>query len=187
MLVIQQTEKIASGLREYMDKICFRFKNSDETGEYIEAKPKVYSFVYDDDDPGHIKTPSILVQLTGLNDDVASYLLYVCVCNPAIQDQEITTPVEGKENVYKYNDGDSINSDGVRYDLYKSCLQLGEQAFICLKKMNNDNFHIENIELSPPSPFMDKFPYCDCTISFDCRVENVRSFTVNNTEIYKYL
>lgn len=189
MLVIQQTEQIAYELQKYMDKLCFRWKDSDNTTQYKEVKPTVYPFVFDDvTDDLPINTPSILVQLTGLNDDgTASYLVYVCVCNSAIQDKEITKPVEGKENVYKYDNGNSINSACVRYELYKSCLLLGEQVFLSLKKMNNCNYHIVNVELSPPSPFLEKFPYCECSISFDTEIPNVKTFSINNTDIHKYL
>jgi hypothetical protein len=189
MLVIQQTEAIVAELQKRMDELCFRWKSSDSLSEYDEAKPFVYTFVFDDttnDLP--IKTPSILVQLTELDGDgKASYLAYVCVCHPAVMDKEITTPVKGKDGIYTYNDGKNIDSAGVRLELYKYCVMLGEQVYLALKRMNNSSYHITDVVLNTPSPFLDKFPYCECTVAFNTKVPDIRAFSINESEIRKYL
>lgn len=189
MLIIQRTEQIANELQKYMNNICFRFKNSDDTTEYNEVKPTVYSFTFDDDtESTPLKTPSVLIQFTGLNaDNIASFLVYINICNPALQDKEIVVPVEGKTNVYKYLDTDNINTSSVRLNLYKSCLMLAEQVYIALGKMSNSSQNITNIELQPPSPYLEKFPYCECTITFDSEIPNAKSFCINNTYVQKYL
>lgn len=164
------TEKIQSELQKRMDALTFRWKGSDDTSDYVEQKPKVYAFTYDDlsnDMPMY--TPSVLIQIMNVDDSgLASFLIHVCVCNPAKQDKEITEPIEGTDNVYKYNDGDDIDSAGVRSELYRACLMLGEQVYLAIKKMGNDSdTSISNVNLDTPNPYLQNFPYCECTVSFN--------------------
>ena len=89
--------------------------------------------------------------------------------------------------MFKYNDGDDIDTSGVRLALFKSCVMLGEQVYLALKKMSNINQNLTDIELQPPSPYMDKFPYCECTVSFNSELPTVESLSINNTDVQRYL
>lgn len=162
------TEKIKDALQKRLDTLTFRWKGTDGTESYIERKPKVYAFTYDDLSNGlPIYTPSVLVQPMSIDDTgSASFLVHVCICNPAKQDMEITEPAEGTENVYVYRDGDGIDSEGVRSELYRACLMLGEQVYLALKKMAGDGDAVSGVMLDTPNPYMQDCPYCECTVAF---------------------
>lgn len=197
--IVLKTQSIADKLQEAMNKITLRWKNSEDTSEYGEAKPTVYAFTYDDlngDFP--LNTPSILVQLMSLNDDgVCSYIVYCCVCNPALQAKEMTYPVEGSENTYQYGDNSfpdddedetnnvSIDSACVRSDLYKACLMLAEQVYIAIKKMSNDDESIHDVILETPNPYMENFPYCEALVKFQSNLSIVN--TKINTSLWDML
>jgi hypothetical protein len=189
MLVIQRVEEVVEALQKSMDKITLKWKDSDATDEYCEAKPTVYAFTYDDlTDNLPIKTPSVLVQFMGLSDSgIASFLVHVCVCNPALQDKEITTPSKENPDLYVYGTGDDISSSHIRSELYKSCLMLGEQVYLTLKRMGNCKQSISNVELDPPSPYLDKFPYCECCVSFESEIVQTSMFDKIDTDVIKYL
>lgn len=171
-------ENISSELQKRMNAVTLKWKYSDSTESYNEAKPAVYAYTYDDLQDGMpLKTPSILVQCMSLNPDgIASFLIHICVCNPAKQDKEITEKVEGYNDVYQYGGGDGIDSAGVRSELYRACLMLGEQVYLALSRMSNTNLAISNINLETPSPYLENFPYCECSISFDfeCNQTNTK-------------
>jgi hypothetical protein len=118
---------------------------------------------------------------------LASYIVHICVSYPSIQDKEITTPIEGQTNVYTYGTGDNIDSSGTRSELYKAALLLGEQVYNILGKIANTDFRIRNLSLQTPSPYMESFPYCDCTVSFD--LETVKESTESklSTKVSQYL
>ena len=189
MLIIQRVEEIAQALSRDMDKLTIKFKSSDATDSYKEATPKVYSFTYDDlDGSMPLNTPSVLVQFMGMDsNDVASFLVHVCICNPALQDKEIVNPLEGQEGVYEYQQTDGIDSARVRSELYRACLMLGEQVWLSLKRMSNINQSISNLEFNPPNPYLENFPYCDCTISFESEITCSKMFGLNNTDVSKLL
>lgn len=189
MLIIQRVEEIVSALQKSMDNITLKWKNSDSTESYCEAKPTVYAFTYDDlSEYMPLNTPSVLVQVMGLDDSgIANFLVHICVCNPALQDKEITTPVKDNPDLYEYGTSDDISSSRIRSELYRTCLMLGEQVYICLKKLGNCNQSISDVELNPPSPYLEKFPYCECTVSFNSEIVESKMFSVNNTDISKYL
>ena len=197
--VILKTQAIADKLQTAMNAVTLRWKNSDDTEVYGEAKPKVYAFTFDDlngDFP--LKTPSILVQLMSVDDNgVCSYIIYCCVCNPALQAKEMTYPVEGSENTYHYGDSTfpdddedetnnvSIDSACVRSDLYKACLMLAEQVYIAIKKMSNDDESIHDVILETPSPYMENFPYCEALVKFQSNLSIVN--TKINTSLWDML
>ena len=189
MLIIQLTREVVESLQKRMDNITLKWKNSDSADEYEEAKPTVYAFTYDDlSEYMPIKTPSVLVQVMGLSDDgVASFLVHVCVCNPALQGKEITTPVKDNPDLYEYGTSDEISSSHIRSELYEACLMLGEQVYLALKKMSNSKWSISNVELNPPSPYLEKFPYCEATVSFSSEIVQSRMFSINNTDVSKLL
>lgn len=182
--VVTLTESIRFDLSEKINKISIRFKSSDNTDEYIETKPKVYAWTYDDLSAGYpLHTPSILVQLVNVNDDMsADYIVHVCTCNPALQDKEITTQDNVNPDLYKYGTSDDINTSNIRSELYKSCVELGEYVLICIKQMSNDNYSFNNITLDTPSPYMDDFPYCQCSISFTANKSHMQSSI--NTKVW---
>ena len=189
MLIIQRVEEIVQALQHSADKITLRWKNSDSTDEYAEAKPKVYAFTYDDlseDMPLH--TPSILVQVLSLDDEgVAEFLVHCCVCNPALQDKEITHSVKDNPDLYEYDTGDDISSSHIRSELYRVCLMLGEQVYLAIKRMGNCNQNISNVELQPPSPYLAEFPYAQCTVSFTSEIVQKSMFDKVNTDVAKFL
>lgn len=187
--ILTITESIAAELQNHLNKTCFRWKDSDSTTSYAETKPKVYAFTYDETNgTAPLHTPAILVQIMSIDPTgLASYIVHVCISYPSIQDKEITTQVEGYNNLYQYGSKDDIDSAGTRSALYKAALLLGEQVYKTLGKMSNNDFRIRNIVLNTPSPYMEQFPYCDCTVSFD--LETVKESTESklNTKVSQYL
>ena len=166
--IVSLVECIKNDLQKKIDNISIRFKGSEDTGEYIERKPKVYAWTYDDLNGGYpLHTPSILVQLiSDTNDESADFIIHICVCNPALQGKEITTQVDGYEDLYKYSDSENIDSSNVRSELYKATVELSEYVLVSLKKLSYDNYSLNSIVLDTPSPYMDDFPYCQSSISF---------------------
>ena len=189
MLVIQRVKEIVDELQKRMDALSFRWKDSDSTDEYGEMKPTVYAFTYDDlTENMPVKTPSVLVQFMGLDDaGTASFLVHVCVCNPALQGKEITTPLKENPALFEYGTGDDISSSNVRSELYKFCLILGEQVYLALKRMGNCRQNVGNVEFTPPSPYLDKFPYCECTVGFTSDIVQTSMFDKIDTDVAAFL
>lgn len=187
MSMITRTDAIVSALQSRMDDLTFRWKGGADTTEYTEKKPHVYAFTYDDISNGlPLHTPSVCVQLLSVDEyGIGKYLAHICVCNPALQDMEITRPIEG-ENAYEYDSGDDIDSARVRSELYRFCLLLGEQVYIALKRMGSTNQDIRSVELNTPSPYLADFPYCECTVSFESDVLNIIE-TTDRTELENML
>ena len=180
------TESISDALKTALNDVTLNFKSSESTDSYVEAKPHVYTWTYDDvSNNMPINTPSVLVQMISMENDTIDYIVHVCVCNPALQDKEITNVIEGETDVYKYNDGDNIDSSGVRSDLYKSCVMLAECVFNALGRMNNSNFSLSEVHLDTPSPYLDNFPFCECSVSFTASKANTE--TKINTKLWEYL
>lgn len=165
--VVSLIESIKSDLQKKIDGISIRFKGGEDTNEYIEKKPKVYAWTYDDLNGGFpLHTPSILVQLINdTNDETAEIIIHICVCNPALQDKEITSLIEGQTNIYQYSNGIDIDSSNVRSELYKATVELGEYVLCAVKKMSNDSYSFNDVVLDTPSPYMEDFPYCQCSVS----------------------
>lgn len=185
--VVTLTESITEALQAKMDEITLRFKSRADTDEYVEEKPKVYSWTYDDLVDGMpLHTPSVLVQLTGVDDDEsADYTIHVCVCNPATQAKEMTNPVQGYDDLYQYSEGEDISSATVRSDLYRSCVMLAEQVLIAIKRLSNDFYSFHDVEMETPSPYMQDFPYCQCSVNFIAKKSNVQSQI--NTKVWDML
>lgn len=197
--ILIKTQSIADKLQVLMDGITIKFKSSDNTNEYIEKKPKVYAFTYDDLNGDYpLDTPSVLVQFLSMDDSGScSFCIYCCVCNPAYQSKEITYPLPGSEDTYIYGgktfpdnndnplDDISIDSACVRSDLYKSCLMLGEQVFIAVKRMSNDDESISDVSLESPNPYMSEFPYCECIVKFTANLSMANSKI--NTKLWDLL
>lgn len=175
--IVSLTESIKADLEKKVEKISIRFKGGEDTDEYIEKKPKVYAWTYDDLNGGYpLHSPSVLVQLVNVNDDEsADYIVHICVCNPALQDKEITKTVEGYENLYQYSREDDINTSNVRSELYRATVGLGEYVLVSLKQMSMDNYSFGDIVLDTPSPYMEDFPYCQCSISLTAKKSKVQS------------
>lgn len=188
MSLIIRTEKIVESLQNRMNELTFKWKGSDDTSEYIERKPTVYAFTYDDLSNGiPMNTPSVCVQLVSVNDSgIAQYLVHCCVCNPALQDKEITRPIDGEPDIYTYDTGENIDSARVRSELYKYCLLLGEQVYLMLKQMGNTNKDISNVVLNTPSPYLADFPYAECSVSFESDTKNFVE-TLRNTDLESML
>ena len=187
--ILTITESITQELQEHLNKTCFRWKDSDSTVSYSETKPKVYSFTYDElSGTAPLHTPAILVQIISIDSTgLASYIVHVCVSYPSIQDKEITNPVEGYDNIYQYGTGENIDAAGTRSELYKAALLLGEQVYNILGKIANTDFRIRNLSLQTPSPYMESFPYCDCTVSFDLETVKESTDSKLSTKVSQYL
>lgn len=185
--VVLKTESIAEKLQEHLNHVTLKWKNSEDTSSYGEAKPKVYAFTFDNLNGSYpLHTPSVLVQLMSVDDDgVCSYVVYCCVCNPALQDKETTIPVQGEENTYEYKTTSGLNTACVRSDLYKSCLMLGEQVYVALKKMSNNGESIYDVTFETPNPYMENFPYCECILKFSANLSITQ--TKLNTDLYDML
>lgn len=184
MSLIVRTEKIVESLQKRMDALTFRWKGGDSTTDYIEKKPKVYAFTYDDLSNGYpLHTPSVCVQLLSVDDNgVSQYLVHCCVCNSALQDKEITQEITGDPGVYEYGTGNNIDSARVRSELYRFCLLLGEQVYLALKQMGNTNHDIKEVVLNTPSPYLDDFPFAECTVSFESDTRQIVE-SLRNTEL----
>ena len=177
------TDKIYNYLSEKCAACTLRWKTSASTdpADYEEAKPTVYEFVYDGEEIPD--GPSILLQTTNINPSQIHYVIYVSCAHAAVQECEKADAIEGEENKFKYRtetippeeegeEGTEIpatgfTSDGVRRELYKVTLMLGQYVFESLMRMQNDGMQIQNLSLIPPSAFMQEFPYCSATCEFD--------------------
>ena len=185
--IVSITKSISNELQSLMDKVTLRWKGSDQTSEYIEKKPTVYAYTYDDLSNGMpLNTPSILIQCMSLDDSgLASFLVHVCICNPARQDKEITKPVQGSNDTYEYGTQKTIDSAGVRSELYRACMMLGEHVYIALKRMSNSDRAISNVNLETPNPYLENFPYCECSVSFDVNCSQTETKT--NSKLWDLL
>lgn len=184
--IIQYTEFLQEQLQNAMNDLPLRWKTTDSTSEYSEAVPTVYSFTYDDlDGLQPLKTPSVLVQVLSLSEGIINYLIHCCVCNPAMQDKELTVPVEKMDNVYSYSTGTEISSAVVRSELYKAALLLGERVYLAIQRIENNGVVISDLSLQTPSPYMEEFPYCSCTISFNAEIQQTAGKI--DTDLWKYL
>ena len=156
-------DKIAA----FVEGMCFRWKSGEDPAQYGEARPKVYAYTYDETRSGMpIFTPSVLLQCLSMDEHgKCEMLVHCCVCNPAMQCKEVTHEVA--DGVFEYGSGDNITSGLVRSELYRACLLLGEQIYLCLLRMKNDGEPIDGVALSTPSPYMENFPYCECAVSFN--------------------
>lgn len=162
---------IADKLQQSMDGVCLRWKASSETGEYIEATPTVYAYTYDDmEGEMPLRTPSILVQCTSMDGNGnAEFVIHCAVCNPARQDRETAADPDG-DGIYYYSRSPRYTSAGVRSELYRAALLLGESVLYAIQKMADNGEPIKEIILNTPSPYMELFPYCECAITFTCNV-----------------
>lgn len=162
---------IADRLQSAMDGVCLRWKATASTGEYIEAKPTVYAYTYDDiDGDMPLKTPSILVQCLSMDGDGKSaFLVHCAVCNPATQDMEKAADPDG-DGIYHYSRSPRYTSNVCRSELYRAALLLGEYVLYAIQKLANNGEPITEIILNTPSPYMESFPYCECTVAFNVTV-----------------
>ena len=183
------TDKIYNYLSEKCAACTLRWKMSTSTdpADYGEAHPKVYAYTFDDEEVP--ETPSILLQTTNINPSQIHYVIYVSCAHAAVQECETVDAIEGEENKYTYRtetippeeeggEGTEVpatgyTSDGVRRELYKVTLMLGQFVFESLMRMGNDGARIQNLSLIPPSAFMQEFPYCSATIEFDALYESM--------------
>lgn len=177
---------IADKLSAALENTTLRWKTSENTGDYAEGKPSVYCYTYDDTDGEMpLNTPSVLVQCTSMDGSgKCQFLIHCCVCNPALQDAETVADKDG-DGIYSYSKSPRYSSSTVRSDLYRACLMLGEYVFLELQRMSNDGEAIENLILNTPSPYMDMFPYCECTVS--CTVSIANEIRAKNDSLLKEL
>ena len=145
-----------------------RFKKSASTDaeDYEEMKPAVYAFTYDTLS-SEIPAPSVLIQPTNIADGVIHYVIYVCVTHPAVQECEIVDEVPQGSRHYEYRDGTDFTDTGVRPELYRACLTLAEYTYESLLKLSSTDSRLHGLSITPPSPLMDEFPYCSCTVELD--------------------
>lgn len=170
---------ITDKLHEYLSNACencaLKWKKSASTNpdDYVEEKPRVYKFTFEGEEIP--ESPAILIQTTRITPDNIHYILYMTVCHPAVQECEIVDRVEGtREYAYRTDTVDEkkvpaegFTSEGVRQELYRACLMLGDYVLTQLERMDNDCINLSNLTLIPPSPYMAEFPYCSTTLEFD--------------------
>ena len=178
------TEHIAAALREELDALTYRFKGTDEPNDATETKPRVYTFTYDgelDRDLLPVHTPSVLLQVIKRDSDTASYLVHIYVANASIVDDEIA--FDCGDGSYRMGNGEEPCANGARRDLYRACLLLGEGVYNALNTISLSGLaRLENIVLNAPSAYMDNYPSCECTVSFDCALRNTESFIRSKLE-----
>lgn len=192
------TESIVSYLSEQCNICTLRWKSSSSTepADYAEVRPKVYAYTFDGD--GEIPdSPSVLIQTTRITPDSIHYVVYLSVVHSAILEAEKVDPVEGTQDQFKYRtetveeEGQEVpatgyTSDGVRRELYKITLMLSDFVFTALMRMGNQCAEIRNLNLTPPSAFMQEFPYCSATIEFDAQY-HTRPVSVVGTSLQDLL
>lgn len=183
MLSLSSTaEAIYSELATSLESITMRWKASDDLSEYREAKPSVHLFTYDTPDDA-IPSPSVLVQVTSLAQGMAHFVIYVHVTHPAIMDKEIVHPVE--RGVFTYGEGDAFTSDGVRTELYKATLMLGEAVYTEMSRLGKSGYAVSAVSLTPPDSIMASFPYCSCVIECDVRI--AQEMSTNKSRLMELL
>lgn len=177
--VISLTEFLGEELTKRMDKLTFRFKKTDslDQADYFEVKPTVETLTYEDinEDGYTTHMPSVLVQPVSEEDGVYHYVVFVCVCMPAVQGVEQTLPVEGMPGVYQHRDSPDYTAYGARRDLFKTAVLLTEQVALAIKRIGNTNASISAIQTSYPSPLLPDIPYCSGTVEFDARIPQTAS------------
>ena len=182
--VFTLTEHIAAALRAELDGLTYRFKSTDEPNDATETKPRVYTFTYDcelDRDMLPVHTPSVLLQVIKRDSDTVSYLVHVYVANASIVDDEIA--LDCGDGSYRKGIGEEPCANGARRDLYRACLLLGESVYMALNTISLSGLaRIENIVLNAPAAYMDNYPSCECTVSFDCALRNTESFIRSKLE-----
>lgn len=178
------TEHIAAALRTELDGLTYRFKGTDEPNDATETKPRVYTFTYDgelDRDLLPVHTPSVLLQVLKRDSDVVSYLVHIYVVNASIVDDEIA--IDCGDESYRMGEGEEPREHGARRDLYRACLLLGESVYNALNTISLSGLaRIENIVLNAPAAYLDNYPSCECTVSFDCSMRNTESFIRSKLE-----
>lgn len=188
MLHIERfADEFKKRLSERFESEGFKWKNSEDPSIYNESLPSVSVFTFDEVDGNDMpQTPSILFQVINAVENntsvVCQMLAYIAVSNPSTQDKEITS---GHDNVWTYGDGDKFTSKNARSELYKQCFLLSEIVFSELSKLDRDSYRIDGITLNAPSPYMDNFPYCEGTVSFNFTVNAVQN--INNTQVFDLL
>ena len=182
--VFTLTEHIAEELRSELDSLTYRFKCTDDPNDATETKPRVYTFTYDgelDRDLLPVHTPSVLLQVIKRDDETVSYLVHVYVVNASIVDDEIA--FDCGDGSYRRGNGEEPRSNGARRDLYRACLLLGDSVYSALNTISLSGLaRLENIVLNAPSAYMDNYPSCECTVSFDCALRNTESFIRSKLE-----
>ena len=182
--VFTLTEHIAAALRAELDGLTYRFKSTDEPHDATETKPRVYTFTYDgelDRDLLPVHTPSVLLQVINRDESHVSYLVHVYVANASIVDDEIA--FDCGDGSYRMGNGEEPSANGARRDLYRACLLLGESVYSALNTISLSGLaRVENIVLNAPSAYMDNYPSCECTVSFDCALSNTESFIRSKLE-----
>ena len=182
--VFTLTEHIAAELRSELESITYRYKGTDEASDATETKPQIYTLTYDcelDRDMLPVHTPSVLLQVIKRDIDTVSYLVHIYVANASIVDDEIA--FDCGDGSYRMGDGEEPCANGARRDLYRACLLLGESVYNALNTISlSCAARIENIVLNAPSAYMDNYPSCECTVSFDCALSNTESFIRSKLE-----
>ena len=166
--VFGATEALKNLLVKDCASCTLRFKASASTDseDYAEVQPHVYAFTYDTLS-SEIPAPSVLIQPTNIADGVIHYVIYVCVVHPAVQECEIVDENPSGSHQYVYRDGTDFTDTGVRPELYLACLTLAEYVYESLLKLSSTDSRLHGLSITPPSPMMDEFPYCSCTVELD--------------------
>ena len=182
--VFTLTEHIAEELRSELDSLTYRYKGTDDASDATETKPRVYTFTYDgelDRDLLPVHTPSVLLQVIKRDSDVVSYLVHIYVVNASIIDDEIA--IDCGDGSYRMGEGDEPREHGSRRDLYRACLLLGESVYNALNTISLSCLaRIDNVVLNAPVAYMENYPACECTVSFDCALSNTESFIRSKLE-----
>ena len=107
--------------------------------------------------------------------------MHIYVGNASIVDDEIAIGC-GDESE-RMGEGDGPREHGARRDLYRACLLLGESVYNALNTISLSCLsRIDNVVLNAPVAYMDNYPACECTVSFDCALGNTESFVRSRLE-----
>lgn len=178
MSIRSAIEAIGEELGAYFRKFSYYWKTAETFAEFHPDRPHIYLFNCPKDDRNDLnfpkKTPSITIVVDGAeivsNDTTSLTISMHCVAvNPAIIEREMSTEEDG---IHTYGTGDGYTSDGAASSLYRDTLLLGEIAMEGVFDMSHRDKKIYDVRLYPPRSDISDYPYCQCTVTFKCDIQN---------------
>lgn len=186
--VIGVSNALFEMLSERMEGCTLKFKTSAslDPADYAEAKPSVYLFTYPTSAIDEVPSPSVLIQVSRVTPETIHYVVYCDVVHAAIQECEYVDESPEGSHRYVYREGGDFTSDGVREELYRAALLLGDYVLQSIFRMGVDRLTVSNAVLLAPSAYMSEFPHCSSTIEFDVSY-NSRPITTVGTRLRELL
>ena len=117
-------------------------------------------------------TPCVVLTWDEYSDEDRTYTvsLHTCVAYAAIANREIVDPVEGTDR-YQYRDTDGYDTES-SMQLIVSSIRFMERVLDALHSFSD--MSIDNIEVEPPTPSLDTFPYSTARIGITIHADAFR-------------